>query len=212
MCTIAHFDQQFAQHVCACVLLLAQCAACTSAIKYLWSTAKSTMGNLTGGLSPSLSILRPQPRGGTHTLQWALDFHYDLKSTEINICGHQPKSVKKQLSLLAQLALLHLCNWERNGRKKTLKTRRWEKNHFYTLIMLSWGWFCLLWRWRWFSLKSNFPHRQISFGRTTTGRGGTFSYIWDLLVILHLQCITAVLCCGVSYIFFGHLWRLLSSR
>ena len=50
-----------------------------------------------GSLSPSLSILRLQPRGGTHTLQWALDFHYDLKSTEINICGHQPESVKKQL-------------------------------------------------------------------------------------------------------------------
>ena len=45
--------------------------------------------------SLSLSILRPQPRGGTHTLQWALDFHYDLKSTEINICWHQPESVKK---------------------------------------------------------------------------------------------------------------------
>ena len=133
MCTIAHFDQQFAQHVCACVLLLAQCAACTSAIKYLWSTTKSTMGNLTGGLSPPLSLFFGHNHGVEHTHcngHWTFIMTWNQqKSTFADISQNRWRSNSASLpSLLYCISVIgkemaERKLWRQGGGKRITFTR-----------------------------------------------------------------------------------------
>ena len=182
MCTIGHLDQQFAQHVCACVLLLARCAACTSAIKYLWSTTKSTMGNLTGGLSLPLSLFFGHNHGVEHTHcngHWTFIMTWNQqKSTFADISQNRWRS--KTASLPSLLYCISVIGkemaerklWRQGGGKRITFTRWscWAEVGFVCCdVDVGFPWSPI------------FPTARFHLGAPQLGEGGPF-HIFEMFL------------------------------